>query len=502
MDALSKIKPIKKGRIGIYTVGLKSYWPQFKGLRDRVIGYGEFVSERMKKFGEIFNFGLVDDDEKARHAGEWFNEKNVDIIFCHMGSYCTSACATPIHKTCKVPVIILDLQPTACMNYEKTSTGEWLAHCGSCSTPEYANAFTRSGINFKIINGLLGMDKTPSISVTDENTADREEAKRAWKEIAEWVEAATVKRTLKNARFGYLGNYYPEMLDMYSDFTLFQAKTGVHIVLLEMCDLKSYFDKVTEKEVKIKREQISHFFIIAGDSPSEPIAKKPNEEQLNWSARVAVAQEKMVKDFDLDALAYFYKGADNNEYERIQGGFIVGHSLLTAAGIPCSGEGDIKTALSMKICDIVDKGGSFAEFAAVDYVLGTVIMGHDGPFHIKISDGKPVLRAMGLYHGKRSTGVSVEANVVVGDITTLWTTQTVNGKLKFIVTEGKAIKGPKLMIGNTQTHIDFGMRPDYYMDRLFNEAPAHHCAISVGQNSEIFKKIAYLLDIDCVVIKP
>jgi len=269
-----------------------------------------------------------------------------------------------------------------------------------------------------------------------------------------------------------------------------------------MCDLRSCLDNVTDEDVKLKRKQISNFFIITGDSPTDPIAKKPSEEQLDWSARIAAAQEKTVRTFNLDTLAYYYHGADDNDYERIQGGFIVGHSLLTAAGIPCAGEADIRTALAMKISDIVNKGGSFAEFGAIDYKLGTIIMGHDGLFHIKIADGKPVLRAMGVYHGKRSTGVSVEANIVAGDITTLWVTQTHNGKLKIIVTEGKAIKAPKLMIGNTQTQIDFGMHPDDYMDRLFAEAPAHHCAISVGHNSELFKKVVAILDIECVVIKP
>src|SRR5690606_3293635 len=134
-------------------------------------------------------------------------------------------------------------------------------------------------------------------------------------------------------------------------------------------------------------------------------------EQLQWSYRVAAAQEKLVLEYDLDALTYYYHGAPGGSYEKLQGGFIVGHSLLTARGIPCSGEGDLKTALAMKICDIVGTGGSFSEIVVVDYSDGTILLGHDGPFHIAISEGKPLLRGMGLYHGKQGTGVSVEAKV-------------------------------------------------------------------------------------------
>lgn len=500
MNNIERIKDIKRARIGLYSGGLKAYWDQFDGLKERLIEYGRFIESRLSEYGEVYNFGLVDNEVSGREAGEWLNSKNVDIVFCHSATYVTSASILPVHQICKAPVIILNLQPTSRMNYEKTSTGEWLAHCGACPVPELSNALHRAGINPKIINGLLGMDKTPEISVTNENTSERPEAKRAWKEMIEWVKAATVKRTLMHTRFGFLGNNYSGMLDMYSDFTMMQAQLGVHVELLEMCDLDRSLKEVTSSEVKRKLEQIYEFFQISGDSPSDPIARKPTEEQMKWASKVAAAQERMVREYNLDGLAYYYHGSNDNAYEQLQSGFIVGHSLLTAAGIPCSGEGDLKTAIAMKICDTLDKGGSFSEIVAVDYEEETMILGHDGPFHISISDGKPVLRGMGIYHGKRGSGVSVEANVKSGEVTTLGVTQTVDGKLKFIISEGTAKKAPILMIGNTQTHIKFDKHPDEYMDAWFAEAPTHHLAMSIGHNKGQFIKCAELLGINKVMI--
>lgn len=497
---IKQIKPFKRARIGLYSIGLKVYWEQFEGLKDRLIHYGNFIESRLRKFGEVYNFGLVDDETSGRAAGEYLNSKNVDIVFCHSATYVTSSSVLPVHQICKAPVIILNLQPTVSMNYEKTTTGEWLAHCGACPVPEIVNAFNRAGIMCRVVNGLLGLKKTPDISLTDENTDGRKEARRAWNEIEEWVMAATVKHTLQHSRFGFLGNNYSGMLDMYSDFTLVQAKTGIHVELLEMCDLDKIFKKVTKAEIKDKIDQIKEFFCISGDSPSDPIAKKPSEEQIEWSCKVAAAQENMAREYELDALAYYYHGAEGNDYEALQGGFIVGHSLLTAAGIPCSGEGDLKTALAMKICDILGKGGSFTEIVAVDYNRETIILGHDGPFHIKIADGKPVLRGMGIYHGKRGSGISVEANVKAGPVTTLGVTQTGDGKMKMIISEGEAVKAPILHIGNTQTHVRFGSHPDEYMDRWFAEAPTHHCAMSVGKNSSIFIKTAELLGINKTIV--
>ena len=170
---------------------------------------------------EVYFYGMVDCEQEGQKAGEYFNEKNVDLIFAHSATYVTSASVLPVHQICKAPAVVLNLQPTARINYEKTTTGEWLAHCGACPVPEISNAFNRAGIEYRVINGLLGLDYTPEISMTDENTADRPEAIRAWKKIEEWVQAAKVKRNLQGARFGFLGNTYSGMLDMYSDFTMF-----------------------------------------------------------------------------------------------------------------------------------------------------------------------------------------------------------------------------------------------------------------------------------------
>jgi L-arabinose isomerase len=500
MDKIKTIKPAQRPRIGLYSVGLKAYWAQFEGLKERLSRYGKFIEERLGTLGEVKNFGMVDDEISGRKAGEWFNAYNVDIVFIHSATYATSSCVLPVHQICNAYAVILNLQPTAQMNYGKTTTGEWLAHCCGCPVPEFTNAFNRAGIEYSIINGLLGLNETPGISLTNENTATRKEAKRAWKEIEEWIQAAKVKRNLQHNRFGFLGNNYSGMLDMYSDFTMLQAQTGIHVELFEMCDLERCLKKVTDADIKEKLNTINDFFEISGDSPSDPIAKKPTKEQMLWSCKVAVAQEIMVKEYGLDSLSYYYHGSYDNYYEKIQSGFIIGHSLLTAAGIACAGEGDIKTALAMKICDILGKGGSFSEIVAVDYELGTIILGHDGPFHISISDGKPILRGMGVYHGKHGHGVSVEAKVKPGPVTTLGVTQTINGKLKMIISEGEAIKAPILMIGNTQTHIDFNMLPDDYMDKWFIEAPTHHCAMSVGHNASLFSKMAQLLNINDVIV--
>ncbi len=500
MSSLTPIKPTQRPRIGLYSIGLRAYWDQFPGLQARLTAYGRFIEEQLSAWADVYNVGLVDTEMAGREGGEWLQSKNVDLVFCHVATYTTSSTVLPVHQACTAPVVFLNLQPTARINYAGSTTGEWLAHCNACPVPEFSNAFNRAGLPFRVVNGLLGLSATPEISMTDEATNKRPEAIRAWREIEEWVRAAGVKRTLRQSRFGFLGNTYSGMLDLYSDFAMVQAQSGLHVEVLELSDLQRQMQAVTAAEVTAKEAEIHAMFEISGDSPSDPIARRPSAEQLAWSCRVAAAQERLVREFDLDALAYYYHGAPGGEDEKLQAGFIVGHSLLTARGIPCAGEGDLKTALAMKICDILGTGGSFSEIVVVDYVDETILLGHDGPFHVAIAEGKPILRGMGLYHGKQGSGVSVEAKVRSGPITTLNVTQTGAGKLKLISSQGESTAGPTMQIGNTQTAVKFPEQPDQYMNRWFAEAPTHHCAMSIGHNAALFAKVGELLGIPHVTL--
>ena len=195
------MKEYKRVKIGLYSAGLQTYWAQFEGLKERLDGYKAFLAEKLSAVGDVYNFGFVDTEAKGSAAGEYFRENGVDIIFAHSATYFTSSCILPVHQTCCVPVVFLNLQPTAEMNYAASGTGEWLAHCVACPIPEVSNAFERAGITTYFINGLLGLEETPAISLADENTATRPEAVHAWKEIQEWILAAKIRKNLSGSRF-------------------------------------------------------------------------------------------------------------------------------------------------------------------------------------------------------------------------------------------------------------------------------------------------------------
>lgn len=456
-----------RARIGVFAVGLAAYWPQFPGLKERLEGYLGEVERRLAGLGaELVSAGLVDTAPAAREAGERFAREGVELLVCHTATYATSSQVLPVVQRAQVPVVVLNLQPVAALDYERTDTGEWLANCSACCVPEISNAFARSGIEFHVVSGMLYDDE------------------RAWGEIGQWCRAAAATGALRRARLGFLGHTYPGMLDMYSDFTMVHGQLGAHVEVLEMCDLARLVERVSESEIEQKLAETRRIF---------ELAEGVDEEDLRWAARVAVGLDRLVEEFALDGLAYYYRGLDGNLYERLGAGMILGNSLLTARGIPASGEGDLKNCIAMLLMDRLGAGGSYTEFYAMDFRENFVLMGHDGPGHIAISDRRPVLRSLGLYHGKRGYGVSVEFNVRTGPVTILGLTQTGEGRFKLIAAEGESLPGPILRIGNTNSRIRFSLPPAEFVNRWCQEGPTHHCALGVGHRMGEIEKIAALL---------
>ena len=431
----------------------------------------------------------MDDTPKAYQAGEELRRAGVDLVFCYVGTYATSAQVLPVIQHAKAPVVVLNLQPRAALDYAHTDTGEWLANCSACCVPEIACAFSRSAIPFHQVTGML----EPEADV-------RGPSELAWAEIEEWCAAAKVVHTLRRARVGFMGHPYPGMLDMYSDFTQHQAQLGTHIEILELCDLDERVSAVTEGEIARKREETARIFEISEDSPSDPLAKKPTPEQMDWACRVAVGLDHLVEDFDLQGLAYYYRGAGGNRYEQLGAGLILGCSLLTARGVPCSGEADLKNCQAMKIMDLLGAGGSYTEVYAMDFREGFLLMGHDGPFHLAVAEGKPILRGLGLYHGKAGYGVSVEASVRKGPITILSLTQTHDGRLKLVAAEGESLAGERLKIGNTNTRLRFTLEPAPFINAWCSQGPTHHCTLGIGHVLGKIEKAAALLGLELRVV--
>lgn len=465
--------------LGLFGIGLETYWKQFEGLKARLEAYQHRIASRLEQPGvTVINGGLVDTVDKARNVATLFKQEDVSLIFLYVSTYALSATVLPVVQKAKVPIIVLNLQPDNAIDYQwfnsledrGVMTGEWLANCQACAVPEIANVFNRSGIRFFQITGTL-------------------EDEESWREMNDWISAAQVVNRMAENRLGVLGHYYNGMLDIYSDLTLQASTFGGHIQHMEMCDLRQFHQEVTLQEIDLKIEQIYQEFEVLSECPQTEIRR---------AAKTAVALDKLVMHFRLGSLCYYYEGTDGSEYEDLIASVITGNSILTAHHVPVAGEYEVKNVQAMKIMDLLGAGGSFTEFYGMDFNEQIILMGHDGPGHLAIAEGKPLLKPLGVYHGKPGRGLSVEMKVKHGPVTLMSVAETGTGGLKLVVAEGASVPGPILQIGNTNSRYQFPLDIKSFMNNWCKEGPAHHCAIGVGHISNTLEKVGAILNIPVV----
>ncbi|HMI03098.1 MAG TPA: hypothetical protein VK541_11485 [Pedobacter sp.] len=469
-------------KIGLFGIGLDAYWKQFEGLKERLENYLSAVEQKLSAIHpQIINLGLIDTPDKAFEAGSRFRTEDVDLIFLYVTTYALSSTVLPVVQKAKVPVIILNLSPEAAIDYSNFNkltnrtkmTGEWLAFCSSCPVPEIANVFNRTGIKFHQITGMLNNDP------------------ECWDEIAEWVQAAKVANIMSHNRMGCMGHYYSGMLDIYSDLTQQYATFGGHIELLEVDELAGLRKEVSSEEIQERVILFNETFDVQEDCSIE---------ELERAAKTSVALDKLVERYSLGSIAYYYKGTGNFDNEDTISSIILGNSLLTARGIPVAGEYEIKNAQAMKIMDSFGSGGSFTEYYAMDYKDDVVLMGHDGPGHIAIAQGRIKVRRLAIYHGKVGNGLSVEMSVKNGRVTLLSVVEQASGKLMLLIAEAESVAGPILEIGNTNSRYKFSIGARKFVNDWNSYGPAHHCAVGTGHISSKIKKLGQLLNIDVVQV--
>lgn len=474
----------RTAKIGIFAVAHAKYWEQFEGLLDKIMAYHrDFCGLVQKNEVKIVDFGMVDSSEKAYEALKKIKAAGLDLLICNMVTYATSSVFAPIIRECNIPMILSALQPLSRLDYTKASTFMQLENDNICSVPEFTGVANRLGKKvYDVILGTLYGDK------------------EAEGEIRKWCDIAKVLHDLGGARVGLMGHTMEAMYDMHVDPTAVSGAFGIHVPLLEVDDMVEVYDTVTEEEIRKKIAVIDAEFDMP-EPKTDPLTARLTDADKYQAAKSAAALDKFVEKYHLSGLAYYYEGKEGTPQREVMSSLIVGNSILNAQGIPMCGEFDLKTCIAMLIMDRLDIGGSFAEFHPFDFQEDFILVGHDGPHHLTIAEGKPVLRSLKKYHGKPGHGASVEFKIKEGPITMLGITQTGDGKFKFVIGEGISRKGPIPPTGNTNTRGFFEPTTKEFIKRWVMEGPTHHYALGIGHHAETIRKIAEILEIESVIVR-
>ena len=481
MSRMDLVEP-RKLRVDLVGIGLEAYWEQFEGLRERLEGYLAVVEQKVGGPSRVVvNLGLVDSVQRGMEAAHRCREADVDILLVYVTTYALSSALLPLLRRNRLPVILLNLQPEAAIDYaafnrmadRRAMTGEWLAYCSACPVPEIANMMLRLQMPFEQVTGMLHEDPG------------------CWLEVEQWLQAAQVKHTLEHSRLGLMGHYYSGMLDIATDLLQVSGRFGVDIEMLEVDELSALRRTVSAAEVEGKLAELRTFFEVGEDCP---------EVELQRAAKTAVALEGLVEVHRLGLMAYYYKGTGVAENEETINSIIVGTSLLTARNVPVAGEYEVKNVIAMKIMDLLGAGGSFTEYYAMDFARDLVLMGHDGPGHPNIAEGRLKVRPLQVYHGKVGSGLSVEMSVRRGSVTLLSVVEDREHGFKLLVAEGESVPGEILEIGNTNSFYRFSLGARGFAEAWNRHGPAHHCAVGTGHVAHHLAKVAKLLEMPLVQI--
>lgn len=467
----------EKGKVGVMCCGHREYWPQFQGMRETIIEYMKEIESYVESSeAELLESRFVDNIDDSLAFGRELTEKNCDLLILYLPAYVASGRWMQGVLAANCPVVLVGMQEPYEMSGEIT-VQKVTTVGGPCAVPEAYSAMVRSGKEpAGLIFGKAGGD--PHVVG----------------EIHEWCCVANALHAFKGSRFGYIGHSYEGMMDMNFDPTAVTKAFGAYVCFPEMCEVVNYIENCTSDELNKKLEEIRETFEIVGAS-YDKTTKNVNDLDLQWSAKVAVSLDKIVNNYGLSGLVYYYMGENNSIYERAASNFIIGNTLMTTKGISMAGEADMKTCLAMYLTSALGCGGSFSELVGIDYNADCLIVGHDGPHDIRISDKKPKIRGLGLMHGKKGYGCSVEFSIKHGPMTMVALGSDAEGKFRLIVAEGESQEGWVPEIGNTLTRGYFGENISAFVESWTKALPPHHQSLCVGHAAGLIEKFGKVMGI-------
>tara|TARA_B100001964_G_C14021517_1_gene504072 strand:+ start:27 stop:824 length:798 start_codon:yes stop_codon:yes gene_type:complete len=243
----------------------------------------------------------------------------------------------------------------------------------------------------------------------------------------------------------------------------------------EIEEFRNAFDRVTDSQLEDMFTQFRELYEVDDTVTNE---------QMNFSAQVAVVYDEIIAQrHDISAFGYYWWGEDDLITQlRAESNLAV--SRLAAMGRPGVTEGDVKSAMAMKILDLLGGGGMFVEFFAIDFKDDFLLLGHDGPTNVALAEGKPRLTHLDTQHGKSGHGLGIDFDVKTGPVTLLNLTQFDAGDtFKLIYSVGEIISGDILSIGNPNARVRVNKPLHEFMDDWCQQGPSHHIALGIGDHS-------------------
>ncbi|MDO5109377.1 MAG: hypothetical protein Q4D59_05520 [Erysipelotrichaceae bacterium] len=465
-----------RARVGVFAIALGAYLPQFPSLVPEFEGQYEAFKKTLPDTVDLIDGGIVTTKELSQAAGDKFRAADVDLVIMQLLTYATSYNMLPAVRDLDVPVVLVNVQKLKAPDYPNTDNAKWLGELYACgAVGEMVADLERAGKRHAVITGVVeGGD--PYVE----------------KEIAEWCRAAQVRRRFRDTNLAQIGRPYPGMMDLYIDETNLYHRMWVYTKQFDWEKMWAIADDINDEEaIRAKAQDILDTFDIEGGGIIEKV----------WDmARYVVAFEQWVKDEQLGFVASHYDGFAQGVAGKLDSMLIPAFSMLIKQGTACAVEGDIKVAMAMSILKTIAGTGQLSEMYSIDFNEDICIIGHSGSGDADISEKKPTMKIVDVFHGKTGGGYLTQFYPPAGPVTYLGITQDRDGHFKFVVAEGVNEEGPIFEFGDTNMRTRFTCGARDFVNRWSEAGPTHHMAAAVGRHIDTLVKVAKIFNVPIDII--
>ncbi|WP_437222383.1 hypothetical protein SH661x_002754 [Planctomicrobium sp. SH661] len=438
--------------IGLLPTGHYYYWKQYPELRERGLSMYAKLRQQLSEIGNVVAPELVDTAEKARAAGDYLQRERPDILLVFPFGYTPGMCVLPAVEGLDVPIRLVNAHEDAAYDYQSADTAEYLHHEGPCCVPEYAAGLVAMNRKFRVRSGPFN-------------------SRRLWDELRADCQGAAAARAFRQQRVGLIGQTYTHMVDMPLDEHRLLRATGHMLVRPEVEEIEEATRRVSAGQLEEMYSRLRELYEVDSTVTNG---------HLRQSAQLAVAYEEVICRHGISAFGYYWWG-EKPSITSLRAESALAVSRLSSMGHPGVTEGDVRTAMAMKILDLLGAGGMFLEFFSMDYEENFVMMGHDGPSNINVADGPPRLQHLNIHHGKSGEGLGIDFQVRQGPVTLVNLTQFDAGEtFKLVYTEGEVIPGEILRIGNPNCRVRLNQPLHQFFDAWCQQGPSHHVALGIG----------------------
>ena len=465
-----------KARIGVFSIALGAYLPQFPSLKAEFEAQYDAFRRRLPETVELVDGGIVTTKELAQAAGDKFRSADVDLVMLQLLTYATSYNMLPAVRDLDVPVVLVNVQKKRSPDYENTDTATWLGELYACgAVGEMVADLERAGKRHAVITGVVeGGD--PKVQ----------------EEIDSWCRAAQVRRRFRDTNLAQIGRPYPGMMDLYIDETNLYHRMFLYTKQFDWEKMWAIADEIRDEDaIHEKAQEILDTFDIEGGGTIEKV----------WEmAKYVVAFEQWVKDEQIAFIASHYDGFAQGKAGILDSMLIPAFSMLIKQGVACAVEGDIKVAMAMSILKTIAGMGQLSEMYSIDFEEDICIIGHSGSGDADISAKKPTMKMVPVFHGKTGGGYLTQFYPHLGPVTYLGITQDRNGNFKFVTAEGVNEPGPIFRFGDTNMRTRFSCGAREFCNRWSEAGPTHHMAAAAGRHIDTILKVGKIFNVSVDVI--